>query len=98
MKLLITVVEDIIVPGLVEKLLQKGIRVTQLTSSGGFFKRGNTTLLSGIEDDDVPVAVQTIKEYSEKRKLERIDNSKAKQSNNRAATILIVPLDKILHF
>ena len=34
-------------------LLKAGIRATKLSSTGGFLKSGNTTLLIGVEDDKV---------------------------------------------
>lgn len=100
MKLVIAVVSDTYAPGLVEKLINKGVAVTRLASSGGFLRRGNSTLLIGVEDDEVQVVIQTVKDFTEKKKLERLEdtNSKKKDINEGLATIFILPIEKILHF
>ena len=36
-----------------EQLKDKGYRMTELASSGGFMKKGSTTFLFGIKDNDV---------------------------------------------
>ncbi len=51
MKMIIAVVQDKFVDGLIERLSKDGISITKLSSSGGFFKAGNTTLLLGVEED-----------------------------------------------
>lgn len=51
MKLLIAIVQDQDVEFLMDELMEKGYRVTKLATTGGFLKKGNTTLLIGIEDD-----------------------------------------------
>ena len=53
MKLAVFVVENNRVDATVDALVGQGFRVTRLASTGGFLRRGNTTLLVGIEDVDV---------------------------------------------
>jgi len=100
MKLVISVVNNQIVPGLVEKLLEKGIKVTRLASSGGFLRKGNTTLISGVEDDEVQLAVQTIKDFTEKKKLENIKefSDKKKAIEEGLATLFVVQVENTMHF
>ncbi len=50
MKLLIFVTEDGVADATVDALVEQGFRVTRLASTGGFLRRGNTTLLVGVED------------------------------------------------
>jgi uncharacterized protein YaaQ len=53
MKLLITVVDDQCIAPLTEQLVSKGYRATKLSSTGGFLRSGNTTLLLGVRSDQV---------------------------------------------
>lgn len=53
MKLIVAVVENPQVDGAVEVLLEAGIRVTRLASTGGLLRQGNTTLMMGVEDAEV---------------------------------------------
>jgi uncharacterized protein YaaQ len=53
MKLALFVVENNRVDGTVDALVGQGFRVTRLASTGGFLRRGNTTLLVGVEDTEV---------------------------------------------
>lgn len=53
MKLIVAIVQDQDVNALMDALTEKKYRVTKLSSTGGFLKSGNTTLLIGVEGDKV---------------------------------------------
>ncbi|ADU29268.1 cyclic-di-AMP receptor [Evansella cellulosilytica] len=53
MKLMVCVVHDRYADDMEEKLKEKGYRMTELASSGGFLRKGSTTFLFGIKDEDV---------------------------------------------
>ena len=61
MKMIIAIVQDEDAARLTEGLMQDGFRVTKLASTGGFLRGGNTTLLSGVEDDLVEKYLEIIK-------------------------------------
>lgn len=67
MKLIIAIVQDQDAPSLVEELMDKDYRVTKLASTGGFLKAGNTTLLSGVEDDKVDEVLKIIEDNCKTR-------------------------------
>ncbi|HHW91705.1 MAG TPA: hypothetical protein GX735_03280 [Firmicutes bacterium] len=67
MKLLLTVVQDQDAPPLLEALIKGNYRVTKLASTGGFLQAGNTTLLVGIEDNQVDTVMGIIKEICRHR-------------------------------
>ncbi len=50
MKLLVFVTEDSVADATIDALVEQGFRVTRLASTGGFLRKGNTTLLAGVED------------------------------------------------
>jgi uncharacterized protein YaaQ len=50
MRLILAVVRDIDTDSILSKLLPNGFRVTRLASTGGFLRRGSTTLMIGIDE------------------------------------------------
>lgn len=53
MKLVLAVVANHVAEGLTDALLAAGFRTTRLASTGGFRREGNTTLMMGVEDEDI---------------------------------------------
>jgi len=62
MKLVIAVVQDSDAASLLENLVEHGFRATKLASTGGFLKKGNTTVFAGVEDEKIPELIEVIKE------------------------------------
>ena len=60
MKLAVFIVENNRVDATVDALVGQGFRVTRLSSTGGFLRRGNTTLLVGLEDTDLDRAKEMV--------------------------------------
>jgi uncharacterized protein YaaQ len=50
MKLILAVVRDLDTESILNTLLPHGFRVTRVASTGGFLRRGSTTLMIGVED------------------------------------------------
>ncbi|MBR5295688.1 MAG: cyclic-di-AMP receptor [Clostridia bacterium] len=48
-------------------LNKEQIFVTKLASTGGFLSKGNTTFISGVDDDMVEKTIAIIKEHSKRR-------------------------------
>lgn len=61
MKLMIVVLRDDDAEKVVGELIQKEYRVTRLASTGGFLRRGNTTLMVGLEEDRIDEVLQMIR-------------------------------------
>lgn len=68
MKLIIIVVEDDDAPILIRELTAHGYSSTKLASTGGLLLHGNTTLLVGVNDDQVDPVIDIIKETCVRRK------------------------------
>ncbi len=64
MKLIIAILQDAIVQDAVHRLSQHKYPVTKLSSTGGFLKSGNTTLLIGVQDEIVQDVIRIIKAVS----------------------------------
>jgi uncharacterized protein YaaQ len=61
MKLMIIIVRDSDGEAAAQELVQNQYRVTRMASTGGFLRRGNSTLLVGVEDDQVDAVVALLK-------------------------------------
>ncbi len=62
MKLVYAIIRDEDCNNVLEQLNKKGYSITKLSTTGGFMRRGNTTLMFCTEDERVADAVTTIKE------------------------------------
>ncbi|MDO5715382.1 MAG: cyclic-di-AMP receptor [Tissierellia bacterium] len=71
MKLIISIVQDVDADSLIEHLTESGFRVTKMSSTGGFLKSGNTTLLTGVNDEDFDKVMALIEENSKTREVTR---------------------------
>src|SRR5690606_9376343 len=60
MKLILAVVEDDDAARLMDALIENDFSATKLASTGGFLLRGNTTLLIGVQDDQVSQVLQIV--------------------------------------
>ncbi|MDD5794625.1 cyclic-di-AMP receptor [Clostridium sp. HCP1S3_B4] len=67
MKMVITIVQDSDSADLVDELNDNGFRVTKLATTGGFLKAGNTTLMIGVEEENVQKVIDIIKSVCKKR-------------------------------
>ncbi|GAA0503891.1 hypothetical protein GWK91_13345 [Virgibacillus sp. MSP4-1] len=61
MKLLLAVVQDKDVNRLTDALSEENFQTTKLSSTGGFLREGNTTLIIGVDDDRVDPALDIIR-------------------------------------
>lgn len=60
MKLIIAIVGEEDADRVVEVLVEQEFRTTRINTAGGFFKKGNATLLIGVEDDRADVALELL--------------------------------------
>jgi uncharacterized protein YaaQ len=61
MKLAIIIISDTDADGLVRAMVERGYPATKIGSTGGFLRRGNTTLLSGVESDRVDDVISLVR-------------------------------------
>ena len=67
MKLLLAIVQDADVNFLMDALTENGYRVTRLSTTGGFLKKGNTTLLIGVEEVKLDEVISIIESNCKRR-------------------------------
>jgi uncharacterized protein YaaQ len=67
MKLIIAIVSNEDSSSLMKELVKKKYFVTKLASSGGFLRKGNTTLMVGARAEDVESIIKIITDFSRTR-------------------------------
>lgn len=68
MKLMYIIVRNDNEQDVVNSLLKENFRITKLATSGGFLRKGNTTLFSCMNDNEVQKAIDIVKNECGKRK------------------------------
>lgn len=71
MKLVIAIVQDEDSENLIRSLNENNFKVTKISSTGGFLKAGNVTILSGIEDEELDKFMGLLEENSKTREVKR---------------------------
>ena len=61
MKMIIAIIRDVDNESVSQALTSSSFRVTRVASTGGFLRRGSTTLMIGLSDEKVDEAIQIIK-------------------------------------
>ncbi|EFI41476.1 MULTISPECIES: cyclic-di-AMP receptor [Peptoniphilus] len=92
MKMIIAIVQDKFINDLMDRFLDDGIYVTKVSSTGGFFKSGNTTLLLGAEESEIPHIDSIFREVT---KTEELHNEYGDFKIS-GATIFIVNVEESL--
>ncbi len=67
MKLIVAIINNDDCTNVLNGLNQKGYGATRLSTSGGFLRAGNSTLLIGTENEKVDDVIEVISEFSRKR-------------------------------
>ncbi len=60
-KLIFAIIRDSDSTAVLDSLVSNGFRATRISSSGGFMRQGNTTLIIGVEADKVDAAIACLK-------------------------------------
>ena len=67
MRLVISIIHSDDAPELIEALTEQGFRATVISTTGGFLREGNATVLIGIEDEKTPAVLQVIRDHCHAR-------------------------------
>jgi uncharacterized protein YaaQ len=82
MKLIIAILKDDDVENAVQALTSDSFRVTRVASTGGFFRKGSTTLLIGVDDDHVDAAIALLRANT------------TPGNDQKRATVFVVPVSR----
>jgi uncharacterized protein YaaQ len=89
-KLIIAVVQNEDADAVVDALLEEEFRATRLASTGGFLRRGNTTLMIGADESQVDSVLELIKQHANATG----EAPSAGQSQPAAATVFVLDLEE----
>ena len=67
MKLIIAIVQDEDIEALTTALIDDGYRFTKISTSGSFLRMGNTSLMIGVEDDQVDAVMDILRRTCNRR-------------------------------
>ena len=84
MKLIIAIIRDEDSEPVSSALVTAGLRATRIASTGGFLRRGSTTLMIGVEDEKVDEAIQVVREHC----------APTVESGMRRATLFVLKVDR----
>lgn len=107
MKLIIAIVQDTDSSHLVDALSASNFRSTKLATTGGFLKKGNTTIMVGCQEESVDKVLSIIKDhYSEREDFTQLDYPMRAQTNLYTmqpimvggATVFVLPIDSFHRF
>jgi uncharacterized protein YaaQ len=62
MKMIIAILKDTDTDAVAHALISAGFRATRVATTGGFLRRGSTTLMIGLDDEKVEQAIQLIRD------------------------------------
>jgi uncharacterized protein YaaQ len=66
-KLLVVIASSDDADILIQKLVQRGYPATKVSTTGGFLRRGNATVLSGVDADDIDAVIAIIRSECQAR-------------------------------
>ncbi|NLG73370.1 MAG: hypothetical protein GX495_15175 [Chloroflexi bacterium] len=84
MKLIMAVIRDSDNDAVSQALIEAGFRVTRIASTGGFLRRGLSTLIIGVSADRVDQAIEIIRQST----------APAVEPGMRRATLFVLPVDQ----
>lgn len=91
MKLIITVVQNKDADEVVDALVSAEFRATRFASTGGFLRRGNTTIMIGVQDQQVDQVLDIIRDEARNRAAQAESDEDAQTA---AATVFVLDLEE----
>jgi len=67
MKMVLAVIDKDDAPNVEQNLVRGGFGITKLSTTGGFLRSGNVTILVGVDDDKTQEVLDIIREHSKSR-------------------------------
>ena len=88
MKLIIAIIRDMDNDKVSHALTDANYRVTYVASTGGFLRRGQSTLMIGVEDEKVERALEIIRETC----------TRPSETDNRRSVIFVLKVDDFYQY
>jgi len=87
MKLILAMISNDDAQNVIPNLLDDGYSVTTISSTGGFFRAGNTTIMIACEEDKIEQLKEDIKKHTTKRHNVDIADTPAKGKGKGTITV-----------
>lgn len=89
MKMILAIISDGVINDILNALAGTKYQSTKLSSTGGFRKRGNTTLLIGVDDEAVDSCIELLKQT--------VQNSQKREQDEGVAdaNIFVLPMNQL---
>ncbi len=84
MNMMLIILNDRDAESVLRALVEQDFRATRIASTGAFLRRGNTTLLIGLEQDKVDEALEIIRDQS----------AEPGEPGRRRATVFVLPVSR----
>lgn len=84
MKMMLVILNDQDAETVLRELVEQEFRATRIVSTGAFLRRGNTTLLIGLEQDKVDEVLEII----------RAQSAEPEEPGQRRATVFVLPVSR----
>jgi uncharacterized protein YaaQ len=88
MKLIIAVVQNKGADAVIDALVAADYRATRFASTGGFLRRGNATIMIGVQDQQVDQVIDIIRTEARQRAADE------EASDQAAATVFVLDLEE----
>ena len=90
MKLVAAIVQDHDASAVIDALVAGEFRATRINTVGGFLKRGNATILVGVDDELVEDVLRIIREHT------KPVGASSRGANQGAGTVFVVPVARFV--
>ncbi len=94
LKLVIAIVQEDDADAVVRQLVDSGLPVTKIASTGGFLRAGNATLLVGVEDERLSEVKEIIQEKCGRRRVP-VSASVEDEAEEGGAVVFVVALEEL---
>jgi uncharacterized protein YaaQ len=94
MKLIQAIVHNDDADAIINALLAYGLRATRMASTGGFLREGNTTIVSGVEEERLDEALSIIKRNVRSR-LHAPVRSRTQEVELGGATVFVLNMERL---
>ncbi len=84
MNMMLVILNDQDAESVLRELVEQDFRATRIASTGAFLRKGNTTLLIGLEQDKVDDVLEIIRDQS----------AKPEDPGQRRATVFVLPVSR----
>lgn len=89
MKLVMSIVRDQDAGRVIDALIGREYRATRINTAGGFLKRGNATLLVGVDDEQVDDVIQIVQDTCRREATPTTDREAA---GSGAGVLFVLPV------